>query len=232
MILSRHPATGRSQPLGTFADCDACPIGPAPPIRGDEDTRRPPSKCLPKRGSHRQRPFGRDKKPHENHGVRSERATVLRRIVFYLLYLLFSLPSRETMPERTSELWNCSGVMPLTRLAIEAVNSAVVSCFALDETLAVPTILVDVPDREDVLLVADADLDVCFFINPTPLPDPFSTLGRNVDCPSRVYWPRGLARERVVVVKDAQSRFLCWYPFSGISASVWCHFCIIAACSA
>jgi hypothetical protein len=44
------------------------------------------------------------------------------------------------MPERTSELWNCSGVMPLTRLAIEAVNSAVVSCFALDETLAVPTI--------------------------------------------------------------------------------------------
>ena len=31
------------------------------------------------------------------------------------------------MPERTSELWNCSGVMPLTRLAIEAVNSAVVS---------------------------------------------------------------------------------------------------------
>ena len=47
--------------------------------------------------------------------------------VFYLLYLLFSLPSRETMPERTSELWNCSGVMPLTRLAIEAVNSAVVS---------------------------------------------------------------------------------------------------------
>ena len=83
------------------------------------------------------------------------------------------------MPERTSELWNCSGVMPVTRLAIEAVNSAVVSRFDLDETLAVPTILVDVPDREDVLLVADADLEVCFFINPTPLPDPFSTLGRN-----------------------------------------------------
>jgi hypothetical protein len=28
MILRRHPATGRSQPQRTFADCGACPFGP------------------------------------------------------------------------------------------------------------------------------------------------------------------------------------------------------------
>ena len=44
----------------------------------------------------------------------------------------------------------------------------------------VAAVAADVPDREDVFRVADADLDVRFAINPTPFPrSPFSGGSQN-----------------------------------------------------
>jgi hypothetical protein len=78
------------------------------------------------------------------------------------------------------------------------VNSAVVRSLASGRMLAVPTVGTDVPDREDVLLVPDADLDVCFFIDPAPRPDSLRTFRRDINGSRRIYRSLSVANKRAL----------------------------------
>ena len=53
---------------------------------------------------------------------------------------------------------------------------------------AVTAIFADMPDCEDAFRVADADLDVGFFTDPTPLIDTLRISSRNVSGPGCVEW--------------------------------------------
>jgi len=58
--------------------------------------------------------------------------------------------------------------MPL--MLVKALANLLVAARALVLVFAVAPVLADPPDREDVLGLADTDLDVCLLINPTPFP--------------------------------------------------------------
>src|SRR5438552_349288 len=65
---------------------------------------------------------------------------------------------------------------------------------------AITSVFAHSPDREDVFRLADADLDVGFFINPAPWPSSFCGLRRNIN------GPRCLNRRRRLIVKEIKQR--------------------------
>ena len=94
-----------------------------------------------------------------------EEATHLRR-----LYMGVSFPFLSMMPASKRDCRNSSGVICLTSSTIFLrVRVIPLVMRSAGSASAVSAIGSDVPDREDVFLVADADLDVRFFINPAPL---------------------------------------------------------------
>lgn len=85
-------------------------------------------------------------------------------------YFAVSFPSGRLIPSRTSVLLNLAGDIARSFLTDAPNFRPTISCLLV---LAVPAITADPPDREDVLRLSDADLDVRLFINPTPLPSSF-----------------------------------------------------------
>ena len=99
--------------------------------------------------------------------------------------------------------------MPRTSSAIEAVNSAIVSpATFLGWVFAVPTVFADVPDREDVLLVADADLDLGFLMVQLLFRSVWHSRSERRR-PWPYHRPRVVTGQRIEWLKIAQSRFLC-----------------------
>ena len=81
------------------------------------------------------------------------------------------------MPASTSDCRRSASLIARTFCAIVEYlpPSDTASGFGREPT--VPSIFLDVADREDVFLAPDPDLDVGFFINPTPRPDSPGGLG-------------------------------------------------------
>jgi hypothetical protein len=92
-------------------------------------------------------------------------------IRYIFLYFFVSAPVSLMMPAATNDWRNWSLDMSLTNANTFWYLPARLGFLA--GLLAVTAIGSDVPEGEDVFWVPDADLDVCFFINPTPLPNPF-----------------------------------------------------------
>src|SRR4029077_17874822 len=102
---------------------------------------------------------------------------------FEPLYFFSSLPWLSMMPAAISDCRNSSVFICCTCVTtMPNLLSPLLLRFGL---LAIASVGTDVPDREDTSGVADADLDVRFFINPAPFPDPLPELCRYVHGPRR-----------------------------------------------
>src|SRR5690348_14199090 len=106
--------------------------------------------------------------------------SLYRRLYFFLgLYFLVRVPSALMMPAATSDsrIWR----EVIARVLTTTTPYLPIGLRFRVPLLPVATVWLDVPDCEDVFWVPDADLDVRFFIDPTPAPNSLGGCCRNVN---------------------------------------------------